>query len=52
MPFTESHLERAAIDWFTSLGYDYVFGPYIEPEMEHAERSSFTEVLLHDPSRR
>ncbi|MEL7591811.1 MAG: type I restriction endonuclease subunit R [Anaerolineaceae bacterium] len=44
--FTESHLEQAAIDWFTSLGYTYVFGKDIDPESPHPARSTFSEVIL------
>ena len=29
MPFAESTIEQAAIDWLQELGYNYAFGPEI-----------------------
>jgi type I restriction enzyme R subunit len=46
MTFSESIIEQAAIDWFTGLGYSYAYGPEIDPESQHPERSSFSEVVL------
>ena len=46
MTFTESVIEQAAIDWFTSLGYAYVYGKTIEPEGPLPERADFSESLL------
>lgn len=44
--FTESVIEEAAITWFTSLGYSYVYGKDLDPEGAHPERATFSEVLL------
>lgn len=46
MPLTESIIEQAAIDWFTSLGYAYACGKDIDPEAPLAERDSFEQVIL------
>ena len=44
--FTESVIEQAAINWFTSLGYAYACGKDIDPETPRAERDSFEQVFL------
>ncbi len=46
MPLTESVIEQAAIDWFTSLGYAYAYGKDIDPGSAHPERASFEQVIL------
>jgi type I restriction enzyme R subunit len=46
IPFTESIIEQAAIDWLQDLGYDYAFGPEIACDGEHPERSDYQEPLL------
>ena len=46
MSFTESIIEQAAIDWFTALGYTYVYGKTIEPESPTPEREIFSQVIL------
>jgi type I restriction enzyme R subunit len=46
MSFTESIIEQAAIDWFTDLGYSYVFGPDIACDGPRPERASYSEVVL------
>lgn len=46
MPFCESQLEEATIEWFQELGYDYIFGPDIAPDATIPERSSFGDVLI------
>ena len=46
MPLTESVIEQAAIDWFTSLGYAYAYGKDIDPGSAHPERASFDQVIL------
>ncbi len=46
MPFTESTLEQAAIDWLKDLGYDYAFGPEIAFDGAHPERVDYQEPLL------
>lgn len=44
--FTESVVERAALNWFARLGYAVLLGPTIAPEEPAAERDSFDEVIL------
>ena len=46
MPFTESVIEQAAIDWFSGLGYTYAFGPDLACDGVHPERTSYAEVIL------
>jgi len=46
MTFTESDIEQAALDWFTSLGYACAFGPDLACDGDRPERSSYSEVLL------
>ncbi|HPP49896.1 MAG TPA: type I restriction endonuclease subunit R [Spirochaetota bacterium] len=43
---TESHIESAAMDWLSSLGYQTLFGPDIAPDMPHAERTDYRQVVL------
>ncbi|MDP2728871.1 MAG: type I restriction endonuclease subunit R [Dehalococcoidales bacterium] len=43
---TESIVEEAAIEWFKSLGYQYLFGPDIACDGLHPERSSYGDVVL------
>jgi len=43
---TESEVEEAAIEIFTELGYDYVFGPDISPDGSNLERESYDEAVL------
>ena len=49
----ESSIEHYALDLFQSLGWEYVFGPDIAPDVEKsnvriAKRKSFEDVLLLD----
>ena len=44
--FTESEVERAALEWLTGLGYAVAHGPDIGPEGPAPERGSYDEVLL------
>ena len=46
MPFTESVIEQAVIEWLASLGYDHAFGPDIAPDGARPERSDYAEPLL------
>lgn len=46
--FTEAELERACIEWFEELGYEYRFGPDISPEGDYPERKSYSDVILDD----
>jgi len=43
---TESVVEEAAIEWFKSLGYQYLFGPDIACDGLHPERASYGDVVL------
>ncbi len=42
----ESVVEEAAIEWFQSLGYDYITGPTIAPDGEAPERPDYKTTLL------
>jgi type I restriction enzyme, R subunit len=44
----ETHVERAALEWFQELGYRLVFGPDLAPNEPGAERAAFNEVVLAD----
>ena len=46
MPFTESIVEDAALEWFGELGYAVGHGPHLAPGEPAAERDSFGEVVL------
>jgi len=46
--FNEAELERACIEWFEELGYEYRFGPDISPEGDYPERRSYSDVILDD----
>ena len=43
---TEADVEQIAIDLFKELGYSYIFGGDIAPDMPHSERTSYSEVHL------
>lgn len=45
---TEDQLEQLCLDWFQSLGYDYVSGYDIAPDGSHPARSDYRQVVLHD----
>ncbi len=45
-PFTESTVEEAALELFSTLGYTIVHGPLIAPGELLAERKDYSEVLL------
>ncbi|MBL4608959.1 MAG: type I restriction endonuclease subunit R, partial [Pseudomonadales bacterium] len=45
---TEDQLEQLCLDWFQSIGYDYVCGYDIAPGESAAERSDYRQVVLHD----
>lgn len=40
--------EQSLIDWLKSLGYEYVYGPDINPGQQKAERGDFRTVVLKD----
>ncbi len=48
LPFSESVVEEAALDWLGGLGYAVVAGPSIAPGEFAAERTDFGQVILED----
>lgn len=40
--------EQSLIEWLQSQGYEYVYGPDINPGQPHAEREDFRGVILKD----
>ena len=42
----ENEVERATLEWFSSLGYGLIFGPDTAPGLPNEERDSFGEVVL------
>lgn len=44
--FTESIVEKAALEWFRELGYSILAGPEIAPGELLAERGAFSEAIL------
>src|SRR5260221_10454228 len=44
--FTESIVEEAALSWFEELGFTVLHGATIGPGEPHAERSSYSDVVL------
>lgn len=48
-PLNEQNLtEQALIDWLKGQGYEYAYGPDINPGQPHAERADFRDVVLKD----
>lgn len=45
---TEDQLEQLCLDWFQSIGYDYVCGYDIAPDGDSPERSDYRQIILHD----
>ncbi len=45
---TEDQLEQLCIEWFQSIGYDYVCGYDIAPDGPSPERSDYRQVILHN----
>ncbi|MDF1589219.1 MAG: type I restriction endonuclease subunit R [Gammaproteobacteria bacterium] len=45
---TEDQLEQLCLDWFKSIGYDYVSGYAIAPDGATSERSDYRQLVLHD----
>jgi len=45
---TEDQLEQLCLDWFQSIGYDYVCGYDIAPDGKSPERSDYRQIILHD----
>lgn len=44
--FAESHVEEAALEWLSGLGYDVLHGPDISPDGSSPERTSYGDVIL------
>lgn len=44
--FTESVVEKAALDWLAAIGWQVEHGPVIAPDALLAERANYGEVLL------
>jgi type I restriction enzyme R subunit len=45
---TEDQLEQLCLEWFQSIGYDYICGYDIAPGEPDAERSDYRQIILHD----
>lgn len=45
---TEDQLEQLCLDWFKSIGYDYVCGYDIAPDGGSPERTDYRQVVLFD----
>ncbi len=48
MKFSESHVEDAALERLSGLGYAVLHGPDICPEGPAPERNAYDQVLLYD----
>ncbi|MCP4144850.1 MAG: type I restriction endonuclease subunit R, partial [bacterium] len=48
MNITEDQLEQLSLEWFQSIGYDYICGYDIAPSEPTAERSDYRQIILHD----
>ncbi|MDX1472275.1 MAG: type I restriction endonuclease, partial [Flavobacteriaceae bacterium] len=45
---TEDQLEQLSIEWFNSIGYDYICGYDIAPGEPAAERTDYNQIVLLD----
>ncbi len=45
---TEDQLEQLSLEWFQSIGYDYICGYDIAPDGDTPERSDYRQIILHD----
>ena len=45
---TEDQLEQLCLDWFKSIGYDYVSGYDIAPDGDNPERMDYRQIVLFD----
>lgn len=45
---TEDQLEQLCLDWFKSIGYDYVCGYDIAPDGDSPERTDYRQIVLFD----
>ena len=44
---TEDQLEQLCLEWFKSIGYDYICGYDIAPDGDSPERSDYRQIILH-----
>ena len=45
---SEADVETAALSWLSSLGWQTAYGPDIAPDIQGAERTDFTQVVLEE----
>ena len=45
---SEADVERVALEWLSSLGWQIAYGPDIAPDTPGAERDDFTQVVLEE----
>ncbi|WP_018293664.1 type I restriction endonuclease subunit R [Mariprofundus ferrooxydans] len=45
---TEDQLEQLCLEWFQSIGYDYVCGYDIAPDGDRPERSDYRQIVLFE----
>ena len=45
---TEDQLEKLCLDWFKTIGYDYICGYQIAPDGDSPERSDYRQIILHE----
>ncbi len=45
---TEDQLEQLCLEWFQSIGYNYICGYDIAPDGDSPERSDYRQIILHD----
>ena len=45
---TEDQLEQLCLEWFQSIGYDYILGYDIAPDGATPERVDYHQIILHD----
>lgn len=45
---TEDQLEQLCLEWFKSIGYDYVCGYDIAPDGDNPERTDYSQIVLFD----
>ena len=45
---TEDQLEQLCLEWFQTIGYDYICGYDIAPDGGNPERTDYRQIILHD----
>ena len=45
---TEDQLEQLCLDWFHTIGYDYISGYDIAPDGPNPERVNYLQIVLHE----